>query len=81
MCIRDRLISMAIIVIPKMLAMFEPKIFPIAKLFCFLTIERIVAITSGNDVPKATIVIPIVVSATPNILVKFFAYTMKYLEL
>ena len=72
---------MAIIVIPKMLAMFEPKIFPIAKSFCFLTIERIVAITSGNDVPKATIVIPIVVSATPNILVKFFAYTMKYLEL
>ena len=64
------MISTAIIVIPNMLAIFDPRIFPIAKLFCFFTIDKIVAITSGKEVPKATIVIPIVVSATPNMLVK-----------
>ena len=67
------MISKAIIVIPNMLAIFDPRIFPIAKLFCFFKIDKIVAITSGKDVPKATIVIPIVVSATPNMLVRFFA--------
>ena len=53
-------------VIPKILAIFDPKIFPTAKLFCFFTIAIIVATTSGRDVPKATTVIPIVDSATPN---------------
>ena len=58
-------------VIPKILAIFDPKIFPTAKLFCFFTIAIIVATTSGRDVPKATTVIPIVDSATPNNSVKF----------
>ena len=52
-----------------------------ARLLCFFIIEIIVAITSGKDVPKATIVIPIVVSATPNISVKLFANSIKYREL
>ena len=33
----------------------------------------IVATTSGKDVPNATTVIPIVVSATPNTSVRFLA--------
>ena len=60
-------------VIPKILAIFDPKILPTAKLFCFFIIEIIVATTSGREVPKATTVIPIVDSATPNNSVKFLA--------
>ena len=64
---------MAMSVIPKILAIFEPKIFPTAKLFCFFTIAITVATTSGRDVPKATTVMPIVDSATTNKSVKILA--------
>jgi len=62
-------------------AIFEPIMFPIANLFCFWIMEIIVATISGSDVPKATIVIPTVVSAIPKISVKFFADDIKNLEL
>mgnify|MGYP004369048785 FL=1 len=65
--------KIAIKVIPNILAIFDPKILPIAKLFCFFTIEITVATTSGKEVPNATTVIPIAVSATPNTSVRFLA--------
>ena len=60
-------------VIPKIFAIFDPKIFPTAKLFCFFIMAIIVATTSGSDVPNATTVMPTVVSATPSNSVKFWA--------
>ena len=40
------MISTAIIVIPNMLAIFDPRIFPIAKLVCIFTIDKNVAINN-----------------------------------
>ena len=46
---------------PKMLYIFEPNIFPIAKSVCFFIAAMIPVVNSGRDVPTAIIVIPITV--------------------
>tara|TARA_B100001996_G_C18545465_1_gene548704 strand:+ start:568 stop:765 length:198 start_codon:yes stop_codon:yes gene_type:complete len=50
-----------------MFAILEPIIFPTTNICSFFFIAFIEVISSGADVPKATIVIPIARSYTPHI--------------
>ena len=52
---------------------FEPIIFPSPKSVSFLVIAIIDVTSSGKDVPKPTIVRPIIVSETPKALDKLLA--------
>ena len=57
-------------VIPKILAIFDPKIFPTAKLFCFFIIETILIAKALNINPFDQPAVEFIKKETKNILLR-----------